>query len=149
MWPPPAETLAAASWKEVGDAFHGQGLGRGRPPLWLLGSQTTGSGTGVDGMMLAVNFPVPISLSTSSLSGARWASVNRGEDGPLGVLLTRSSPHCPDVQSGSHKLCAATGHCNVPSATEDQNLAFCLIFNLKTDSQFSYWKNLKNLFGTT
>lgn len=60
-----------------------------------------------------LNFPLPISLSTSSLSGALRASVNRGEDGPLGVLLTCSSAHCPDVQYGSHKLCAATGHCNV------------------------------------
>lgn len=50
----------------------------------------------------------------------------RGEDDPLGVLPHASSPHCPDVQSGSHKLCAA-GHCNVPSATEDQTLSFDLI----------------------
>ena len=59
MWPPPAETLAAASWKEAGDSFHGQGAGRGRPLLWLLGSQTTGSGAGVDGMMLAVKLSTP------------------------------------------------------------------------------------------
>lgn len=57
-----------------------------------------------------LNFPLPISLASSSLSGALWASVNRGEDGLPGVLLTRSSPHCPDVQYGGHKLCAATGH---------------------------------------